>query len=71
MLTVIKVLLLHLWYGDCFPFIIGNDLFVELTGKDQLLVFDIVGWNLKYSLRKASNESTVWDVHKDFVLSKT
>ena len=43
---------------------------MELTGKDQLLVFDIVGWNLKYSLRKASNESTVWDVHKDFVLSK-
>ena len=44
---------------------------MELTGGDQLLVFDIAGWNLRYSLRKAFDESTVWDVHKDFVLSKT
>lgn len=48
-------------------FTIGNDLFVEDISRDQLMVFDIGGWNLKYSIPKVS----VWDVHKDFVLSKT
>ena len=46
----------------------GTDLFVDVLSQPAIFVYDITTYKLKHVIRAASDKSSCWDVHEDFLL---